>query len=152
MLDHQSEITENVLESVSESTIDIHQIVEEDLDPIPPNEPFNKGEVWSPHLDGVLKSGKGVGCNLYRGILPRSTASVEYGTDVELDLTGWLGLVKDKEVRQLLSIDSTLSPLSILVDKDTERKGRILGCLCEHSGHQHHASVEVVIQELLGRV
>ncbi len=45
VLDHQSEISENILESVSEGTIGIHKIVEEDLDPIPSDEPFNKGEV-----------------------------------------------------------------------------------------------------------
>lgn len=72
------------MESVSVGTIDIHKIVKEDLNSISPDEAFDEWKVLGPHLDGVLKSAESISCYLNCSILSRSTASIEYGTDIEL--------------------------------------------------------------------
>jgi hypothetical protein len=114
MLNHKPKVSKNILKWVSESTIDVHKITEEDLCPISPDESLDKGMIRGSHLKSIGKCGESVGCNLNSRILSDSTARIEKSTHVKLNLGWGQCLVKYEKCGILCRV--TNSPQSVLID------------------------------------
>jgi hypothetical protein len=114
MFNHKAKVSKYILKWVSESTIDVHKISEEDLCPISPDESLDKGMIRGSHLFSVYKRRESVGCNLNSRILSDSTARIEKGTHVKLNLSSWQCLVKYEKCGILSRV--TNSPNPVLID------------------------------------
>jgi hypothetical protein len=114
MLNHNAKVSKNILEWVSESTVDVHKITEEDLCPISPDESLDKGMIRCSNLYSIGKCGESVGCNLNSCILSDSTAGIEKSTHVKLNLGCGKCLVKYEKCWILCRV--TYSPQTVLID------------------------------------
>jgi hypothetical protein len=113
MLNHKAKVSKYILKWVSESTIDVHKISEEDLCPISPDESLDKGMIRGSNLYRVGKCGESVSCNLNSRILSISTACIEKGTHIELNLGWGKSLVKYEKCWILCRV--TYSPQTVLI-------------------------------------
>jgi len=89
MLYHEAKVSENILEWVPESTIEVHKITKEYLCLIIPDKTFDKCYIRGSHLHSVRIWYESVSGDLNRRILSDSTPRIEKGTHIELDLSCW---------------------------------------------------------------
>ena len=147
MLNHESKVSKNILEWVSESTIEVHKITKEYLCLVIPDKTFDKSYIRGSHLHSVRILYESVGSDLNRRILSDSTPRIEKGTHVELDLSCWEYLVKYEKWRNLWRVTYCPDP-AVLTDHYIHLNASVRWCLWKYSRHQDYTSVEVVVQEL----